>query len=77
MLHGVLFFGVSPMPFWVFAIVSTLGRMPGTWALSAGGAKAAAAQYAQLLVLIAAVAAGALPLYYYRSRIMAWLRGRR
>jgi len=70
-------FGVSPMPFWVFAIVSTLGRMPGTWALSAGGAKAAAAQYAQLLVLIAAVAAGALPLYYYRSRIMAWLRGRR
>jgi uncharacterized membrane protein YdjX (TVP38/TMEM64 family) len=44
-------FGVSPIPFWVFAVVSTLGRMPGTWALSAGGAKAAAAQYAQLLVL--------------------------
>ncbi len=69
-------FGVSPMPFWLFAIVSTLGRMPGTWALSAGGAKAAAAQYAQLLVLIAAVAAIALPLAYYRSQIIGRLRRR-
>jgi uncharacterized membrane protein YdjX (TVP38/TMEM64 family) len=24
-------FGLSPMPFWVFAVVSTLGRVPGTW----------------------------------------------
>jgi len=64
------------MPFWIFAIVSTLGRMPGTWALSAGGAKAAAAQWAQLLALIAAVTAIALPLFYYRSRIVVWLRRR-
>ena len=48
--------------------------MPGTWALSAGGAKVAAAQYAQLLLLIAVVAALILPLYYCRSRIMLWLR---
>src|SRR5947208_14628039 len=26
-------FGVSPIPFWVFALVSTLGRMPGYWVL--------------------------------------------
>ena len=69
-------FGVSPMPFWVFAVVSTLGRMPGTWVLSAGGAKAAAADYVQLLLLIAVVAAVALPLYAYRSRIVLWLRRR-
>jgi uncharacterized membrane protein YdjX (TVP38/TMEM64 family) len=69
-------FGVSPMPVWVFAVVSTLGRMPGTWVLSAGGAKAAAAEYTELLLLIAAVAAVALPLYYYRSRIVVWLRRR-
>jgi uncharacterized membrane protein YdjX (TVP38/TMEM64 family) len=69
-------FGVSPIPFWVFAVVSTLGRMPGTWVLSAGGAKAAAAQYAQLLLLIAVVAALIVPLYYYRSRIVSWLRRR-
>ena len=28
-------FGLSPMPFWAFTLVSTLGRMPGTWVLSA------------------------------------------
>jgi uncharacterized membrane protein YdjX (TVP38/TMEM64 family) len=69
-------FGVSPMPLWVFALVSTLGRMPGTWVLSAGGAKASAAQYQQLLLLIAVVAAMALPLYCYRSRIVSWVRQR-
>jgi len=69
-------FGVSPLPFWVFALVSTLGRMPGTWVLSAGGAKVAGAQYAQLLLLTAVVAALALPGYYYRSRIVNWLRRR-
>jgi len=37
-------FGVSPMPFWVFAVVSTLGRMPGTWALSQGAKAAAGGQ---------------------------------
>ncbi len=26
-------FGLSPMPFWVFAVISTLGRLPGTWVL--------------------------------------------
>jgi len=69
-------FGVSPLPFWVFAIVSTVGRMPGTWVLSAGGAKAAGAQYAQLLLLSAVVTALCLPLYYYRSQIVLWLRRR-
>jgi uncharacterized membrane protein YdjX (TVP38/TMEM64 family) len=69
-------FGVSPMPFWVFALVSTLGRIPGTWVLSAGGARASEAQYAQLLLLMAVVAAMALPLYYYRSRIVSWVRQR-
>ena len=69
-------FGVSPMPFWVFAVVSTLGRMPGTWALSAQGAKAAAGEYVELLLLTAIVVAVALPLYYYWSRIVAWFQGR-
>ena len=31
-------FGISPMPLWVFAVVSGLGRIPGTWVLSAQGA---------------------------------------
>lgn len=67
-------FGISPMPVWVFALVSTLGRMPGTWILSAQGAKTAAGQYFQLALLTAAGAAVAIPLYYYRHRILAWFR---
>ena len=67
-------FGISPMPGWVFALVSTLGRMPGTWILSAQGAKTAAGQYIQLALLTAVVAAIGIPLYYYRHRILRHLR---
>jgi uncharacterized membrane protein YdjX (TVP38/TMEM64 family) len=69
-------FGLSPMPFWVFAVVSTLGRMPGTWALSAQGAQVASGHYLQLFLLTAIVAAAAVPLYWYRAQILAWVRGR-
>src|SRR2546428_10307578 len=69
-------FGISPMPFWIFAVVSTIGRMPGTWALSAQGAKAATGEYIALLLLTAVIVAIALPLYYHRSRIVSWLQRR-
>jgi uncharacterized membrane protein YdjX (TVP38/TMEM64 family) len=67
-------FGISPMPFWVFALVSTLGRMPGTWVLSAQGAKAAAGRFVELSLILAVAAAIAIPLYYYRGRILGWIR---
>jgi TatA/E family protein of Tat protein translocase len=70
-------FGLSPIPFWVFAVTSTLGRIPGTWALSAQGTKVASGQYLELLLFTALVAAVAIPLYYYRSAILAWFRTRR
>ena len=44
-------FGISPMPLWVFALVSTLGRIPGTWVLSAQGAHTAAGNYLQVILL--------------------------
>jgi uncharacterized membrane protein YdjX (TVP38/TMEM64 family) len=69
-------FGLSPMPFWVFAVVSTLGRFPGTWVLSAQGAKTATGHYIEVALLTAAVAALAVPAYYYRHRIVAWFEGR-
>ncbi len=69
-------FGVSPMPFWVFGLVSTLGRVPGTWVLSAQGAKVATGQYVELALLSSLVAAVALPLYHYWPRIVSWVRGR-
>ena len=67
-------FGLSPMPFWVFGTLSTLGRMPGTWVLSAQGAKTATGQYVEVIILTAVVAAVALPLYYFRKQILAWFR---
>jgi uncharacterized membrane protein YdjX (TVP38/TMEM64 family) len=67
-------FGLSPMPFWVFTLVSTLGRMPGTWVLSAQGAHTAAGDYLEIIVLTAIVVAVALPLYYYRHRMVGWFQ---
>jgi uncharacterized membrane protein YdjX (TVP38/TMEM64 family) len=69
-------FGISPMPLWVFALVSGLGRIPGTWVLSAQGAHTAAGDYLQVILVSAVAVAVALPLYYYRHRIMTWFQGR-
>ena len=70
-------FGISPMPLWVFALVSGLGRIPGTWVLSAQGAHTATGNYLQVILISAVCAAIALPLYYYRHRIIRWLKGRK
>ncbi len=70
-------FGISPMPIWVFAVVSGLGRMPGTWILSAQGARTEAGAYIEVVAVTAVAIALALPLYYYRFRIVSWLKGRR
>jgi uncharacterized membrane protein YdjX (TVP38/TMEM64 family) len=69
-------FGISPMPMWVFALVSGLGRIPGTWVLSAQGAHTATGNYVSVIVITAIVIAVALPLYYYRHRLVAWFRAR-
>ena len=67
-------FGLSPMPFWVFALISTLGRIPDTWVASAQGAHAASGDYVQIVLLTAIVVAAALPLYCYRNRLIRWFR---
>lgn len=69
-------FGISPMPFWLFASVSTLGRLPGTLISSYFGANVAEHQYIYALVIVAAVAAVCLPLYYYRDRLLRRLAGK-
>jgi uncharacterized membrane protein YdjX (TVP38/TMEM64 family) len=69
-------FGISPMPLWVFTVVSGLGRMPGTWILSAQGAHTATGQYIQVVLITAIAVAVALPLFYYRHRIVAWMQRR-
>jgi uncharacterized membrane protein YdjX (TVP38/TMEM64 family) len=70
-------FGMSPMPFWIFALVSTLGRLPGTWISSYFGARVADHDLIWALVFIALVAAVALPLLYYRHRIIACFHRKR
>jgi uncharacterized membrane protein YdjX (TVP38/TMEM64 family) len=69
-------FGISPMPLWVFALVSGLGRIPGTWVLSSQGAHTATGNYLHVILITAICAAVALPLFYYRHRLVGWLRGR-
>jgi uncharacterized membrane protein YdjX (TVP38/TMEM64 family) len=63
-------FGISPMPFWLFALVSTVARIPGTVISSYFGANVAEHQYLYALVFIAIIAALCLPLFYYRDRIV-------
>lgn len=70
-------FGISPMPFWVFAVVSTVARLPGTVISSYFGANVAEQQYLYALAFIAIIAALCLPLYYYRDRILRRVHGKR
>ena len=63
-------FGISPMPFWIFAVVSTIGRIPGTWISSYFGAHVGEQQYITAAIFIALVTAVCLPIYYYRDRII-------
>jgi uncharacterized membrane protein YdjX (TVP38/TMEM64 family) len=64
------FLGLTPMSSLTFFVVSTLGRIPGTWWLSAQGAQVAHQNYRQLFVLIVVALIVALPLYLYRDRIL-------
>ena len=63
-------FGISFLPFWVFALVSTLGRLPGTLISSYFGANVAEQQYIYAIAFLAVVVALILPLYYYREAIL-------
>ena len=67
-------FGISPMPFWLFAVVSTVGRIPGTWISSYFGAHVGEQQYFYAAAFIALVTGACLPLYYHRERIIARFR---
>jgi hypothetical protein len=51
----------------------SFGRIPGTWVLSSQGAHAASGDYVEVILLMVLVVA--LPLYYYRNRLVEWFRG--
>jgi len=52
------------------AVVSTIGRLPGTWISSYFGAHVGEQQYLYAAVFIALVMGACLPLYYYREAIL-------
>ena len=68
--------GVSPMPFGIFFVIATFGRMPGTWLLSIQGAKLGGAHYVEFVILLTLAATAALLGYIYREAILAWLHRR-
>ncbi|MEX2147898.1 MAG: TVP38/TMEM64 family protein [Candidatus Rokuibacteriota bacterium] len=68
-------FGISPMHFWLFAAVSTVGRIPGTWVSSYFGAHVGEQEYFYAAAFIMLIGAACLPLLYHRERILRRLRG--
>lgn len=68
--------GVSPMPFVVFLVITTFGRMPGTWFLSIQGAKIGEAHYWEFLTLLAIATVAVVFAYNYRERIYHWMHRR-
>jgi uncharacterized membrane protein YdjX (TVP38/TMEM64 family) len=68
--------GVSPLPFGTFLIITTFGRMPGTWLLSIQGAKVGSGYYVEFVIFLTVAAAAALMGYIYREAIFQWLRRR-
>jgi uncharacterized membrane protein YdjX (TVP38/TMEM64 family) len=68
--------GVSPLPFGTFLLVSTVGRIPGTWLLSVQGTQVRGNQYFSLFALLALLGVALLVLHYYRHQILEWVKHR-
>ena len=66
--------GLTPMRFGIFLVISTLGRMPGTWMATLQGAKAFSEQYRILAVLTAVSTAVILIFYVYHEGIHEWIK---
>jgi uncharacterized membrane protein YdjX (TVP38/TMEM64 family) len=61
--------GVTPMNLGTFLIISTMGRLPGTWFATLEGAKAYGHHYKTLFVLLGVSALVILIFYYYHEKI--------
>jgi uncharacterized membrane protein YdjX (TVP38/TMEM64 family) len=69
--------GVTAMPLGVFLLISTIGRVPGTWILTLEGAKACDHHYKMFLILLAVSVFLILIFHFYRERIYAVVKGLR
>lgn len=68
--------GLSPLPLGTFLVISTFGRMPGTWLLSIQGAKVRSARYTEFVIFLTVAALVAVVAYLYREAIFQWMRQR-
>jgi uncharacterized membrane protein YdjX (TVP38/TMEM64 family) len=68
--------GASPLPFGTFFLVSTVGRIPGTWLLSIQGTQVRGQQYVSLFILLSLLAVALLVLHLNRDRLFDWMKRR-
>ncbi len=68
-----LVLGVSTLPIKIFILLASIGRMPGTFALSLQGAFLYEQNYVLLGVMIGACLILAFLCYAYRERIYLWV----
>jgi uncharacterized membrane protein YdjX (TVP38/TMEM64 family) len=68
-----LFLGLTNLSVKAFALMVAIGRMPGTLMLSLQGAQVFQGNYVTLILLIAISLAFAIPAYWWREKIYAWL----
>lgn len=68
-----LFLGISDIPFKLFIVMATFGRMPGTLALSVQGASLYEKEYVLTTVITVFCIVSAYLSYRYRENLYTWL----
>jgi len=68
-----LFLGISDIPFKLFFLMATFGRMPGTLALSVQGASLYQQQYVLAAVILAICLVSAWLSYRYKDDLYKWM----
>lgn len=66
--------GLSRMRLRTFLVVSTIGRLPGTYLLTVQGASVREEEYGTTVFLIVVSAAVVLAAYLYRARLFHWIQ---
>ncbi len=66
--------GLSKMPLRVFLVISTIGRMPGTFLLTLQGANVYKGNYVTFMVLLCIFLAAGILVTIYRETLYRWLR---
>jgi uncharacterized membrane protein YdjX (TVP38/TMEM64 family) len=69
-----LILGLSPMPFKLFVIIVTIGRIPGTFMLTLQGAQVYKGDYFGFFIILAVCLVVGGLMYYYRETLYQWIR---